>query len=262
MSKQRLDTLLLQRGLVPTRSKAQALVMAGEVWVNGMQAQKPGMAVLDSSEIVLKARKRFVSRGGDKLAAALDAFGISVTNMICADVGASTGGFTDCLLQGGASRIYAIDVGYGQLDFSLRQDSRVVVMDRTNARYVSQLPELVDLVTVDASFISLQILIPTILNWLSSSGQIVTLIKPQFEAGKDEVGKGGVVRNTTTHRRVVSQLLTFAQSLSLRASAVMVSPLKGPAGNIEFLAHFQVEGMPCSQEDLDSLIASLFPVST
>ncbi|MGQ9887733.1 MAG: TlyA family RNA methyltransferase [Aggregatilineales bacterium] len=235
-AKQRLDLILVERGLVHSREKARALIMAGEVTVNGIVVDKPGVRVSVSDCLHVKERPRFVSRGGEKLNAALNAFAISVAGRLCADVGASTGGFTDCLLQRGARRVYAIDVGYGQLDYRLRKDERVVVMERTNARYVESLPERVGLVVVDASFISLQVLLPVIRGWLYSAADVVTLIKPQFEAGRGQVGKGGVVRDSAVHRRVLLTTLSFAVELGYSARGLIVSPLRGPAGNVEFLA--------------------------
>lgn len=234
--KQRLDISLLERGLAPSREKARALIMAGEVTVNGHLVDKPGARVAVDDDIAVKARPRFVSRGGEKLEAALSAFPVSVMGRLCADVGASTGGFTDCLLQRGARRVYAIDVGYGQLDYRLRQDDRVTVLERTNARYLERLPEPVSLVTVDASFISLQILLPVIRGWLEPEAAVVTLIKPQFEAGRGQVGKGGVVRDSAVHRQVLAETLDFALRAGYGVGGLIVSPLRGPAGNVEFLA--------------------------
>jgi 23S rRNA (cytidine1920-2'-O)/16S rRNA (cytidine1409-2'-O)-methyltransferase len=188
-------------------------------------ADKPGPQVATNVEITLQARPRFVSRGGEKLEAVLARFGLDVTGAVAADVGASTGGFTDCLLQHGARRVYAIDVGYGQLAWRLRNDPRVVVMERTNARYLENLPESVDLVTADVAFISLGLILPAAVRWLSPDGQVVALIKPQFEAGRREVGKGGVVRDPEVHRRVLE---------------LMPSPLRGPAGNVEFLGWWEM----------------------
>ncbi len=188
------------------------------------------------AEITVKAKPRFVSRGGDKLAGALDAFPIDVSGRICADVGASTGGFTDCLLQNGAAKVYAIDVGYGQIAYTLRIDPRVVVMERTNVRYVESLPEPVSLVVMDASFISLRLLLPAIKGWLTPQADVIPLIKPQFEAGQHDVGKGGVVRDHDVHARVLEEVLTFAQSEGFAVRGLIKSPLKGPAGNVEFLA--------------------------
>jgi 23S rRNA (cytidine1920-2'-O)/16S rRNA (cytidine1409-2'-O)-methyltransferase len=239
----RLDALLVERGLVDSREKGRRLIMAGEVTVNGQLADKPGSLVAADSVVEIKTPPRFVSRGGEKLAAALELFGLRVGGWVCADVGASTGGFTDCLLQNGAARVYAIDVGAGILDWRLRNDPRVVVMEETNARYVEQLPEPARLVTMDASFISLKILLPVAQKWLAPEGEIVALIKPQFEAGKSRVGKGGVVRDPEVHREVLLNVLAFAESLDLSTAGLIRSPLLGPAGNMEFLAWW-VGGKP------------------
>lgn len=233
--KKRLDTLLCDRGLAPSREKARAMVMAGEVTVNDRLIDKPGSQVDTESQIIIKARTRYVSRGGEKLHHALAEFLLDIGEWVCADVGASTGGFTDCLLQHGAERVYAIDVGYGQIDYRLRQDSRVLLMERTNARYLESLPELVQLVTVDASFISLKLLLPAIKQWLRPNASVIALIKPQFEAGRESVGKGGVVRDTAVHRKVLQEILVFAQKIGLPPYGLTTSPIKGPAGNIEFL---------------------------
>lgn len=216
--------------------------MAGEVTVNGGLADKPGSLVAADSVVEIKSPPRFVSRGGEKLAAALESFGLKVDGWACADVGASTGGFTDCLLQNGAARVYAIDVGAGILDWRLRNDPRVVVMEKTNARYLEQLPEPVRLTTIDASFISLKILLPVAQKWLAPEGEILALIKPQFEAGKNRVGRGGVVRDPEVHREVLLNVLAFAESLGLSIAGLIRSPLLGPAGNVEFLARLGKEG--------------------
>jgi 23S rRNA (cytidine1920-2'-O)/16S rRNA (cytidine1409-2'-O)-methyltransferase len=236
MMKQRLDLIVHQRGLAPSREKARAMIMAGEVQVNGQIIDKPGTQVDNQAELNVQSKPRFVSRGGEKLAWALDEFQTAVIGKICADVGASTGGFTDCLLQNGAARVYSLDVGYGQLDYKLRQDARVIVMERTNARYVEQLPEPVNLVVIDASFISLRLLLPVVKGWLTPHANVITLIKPQFEAGKQDVGKGGVVKDSRIHSRVLTEVLTFAQQQGFAVRGLTTSPLKGPAGNIEFLA--------------------------
>lgn len=233
--KQRLDLLLVERALAPSREKAQALIMAGEVLVAEKVVDKPGTRIDVTAEISVKSKPRFVSRGGEKLAAALDAFPIAITDRVAADVGASTGGFTDCLLQYSAAKVYAIDVGYGQIAYTLRADPRVVVIERTNARYLEQLAEPVSLIVVDASFISLRLLLPTIKNWLTPTADLVALIKPQFEAGQDDVGKGGVVRDAKVHRRVLEEILSFASTQNFAVRGLIRSPLKGPAGNIEFL---------------------------
>ena len=249
----RIDVLLVQRKLVKSREIARRLIMAGEVTVDGRLVDKPGTRVPDGADIVLKATPPYVSRGGEKLAAALAAFPVTVAGQVCADVGASTGGFTDCLLQHGAARVYAIDVGYGQLDYRLRKDERVVVMERTNARYVTALDEPVSLVTVDASFISLRLLLPVIRGWLTPAASVIPLIKPQFEAGKADVGKGGVVRDPAVHRRVLDDVLKSAARQGYVVRGLIRSPLKGPAGNVEFLAWLTVgtpEEQPPSVDDL------------
>lgn len=234
--RQRLDILVHQRGLAPSREKARAMIMAGEVIVADRVIDKPGTQIDTAAEITIKCKARFVSRGGDKLAGALDDFQLNVSERVCADVGASTGGFTDCLLQNGAARVYAIDVGYGQLDYTLRQDARVIVMERTNARYLTELPERINLAVVDASFISLRLLLPAIKGWLLSPADVITLIKPQFEAGKRDVDKGGVVKDSAIHARVLEEILTFAHEKGFVIRGLTTSPIKGPAGNIEFLA--------------------------
>ena len=240
MSKQRLDLLLVEQGHAESRSQAQQLIRAGLVRLGDRVVDKPGMRMPGDSPLVLKERPRFVSRGGEKLAAALEHFKLDVSGLVVADVGASTGGFTDCLLQHGASKIYAIDVGYGQLDWRLRNDIRVVVMERTNARYLESLPEGVDLATFDVAFISLRLVVPAALEWSNSDAQIVALIKPQFEAGRRDVTKGGVVRDSDVHRRVVADVVEAASRLGLGLRGLMVSPLTGPSGNIEFLGWWQL----------------------
>ncbi len=239
--KRRLDTLLVERGLVETREKGRRLIMAGQVRVDGQLVDRPGAGVAPEATIEIIASPRYVSRGGEKLEAALHTFGLDVTGLVAADVGASTGGFTDCLLQHGAARVYAIDVGYGQLDYRLRTDPRVVVMERTNARYLEALPEPVDLVTIDVSFISLTLILPAALRWIKAGGSIIALIKPQFEAGPKHVSKGGVVRQPEVHRAVLAGVLGWADQHALGLRGLMRSPLLGPAGNVEFLAWWQVQ---------------------
>lgn len=251
MTKVRLDVLLVERGLAESRAKAQALIMAGQVRVGGQTALKPATAVDASALLTVDAGPRFVSRGGEKLDAALEAFALDVRGLVCADVGASTGGFTDCLLQRGAARVYAIDVGKGILHWKLRNDPRVVVMEETNARYVESLPQPVSLVTVDASFISLKLLLPVVKHWFahvpfsasSPNGEkgdeqsVVALIKPQFEAGKKDVSRGdGVIRDPHIHRQVLLDVLGFAQREGFDVCGLIKSPLLGPKGNAEFLA--------------------------
>lgn len=228
---------MVERGLAESRSLAQRLVMAGQVRVDGQVALKPSVNLETNAVITVDHGPPFVSRGGEKLAAALDHFPITVQDKICADVGASTGGFTDCLLQHGAARVYAIDVGRGILHWKLRQDRRVVVMEETNARYLERLPELVELVTIDASFISLKVLLPVVKGWLEPDADLVVLVKPQFEAGRQEVAKGdGVIRDPLVHQRILEEVLSFAQSVGFEAKEAIRSPLLGPKGNVEFLA--------------------------
>ncbi len=243
MSKQRADSLLVSQGLVESRSLAQRMVMAGQVRANGQVVSKPSVLLAEDVALEIEALPRFVSRGGNKLEAALSNFSIDPTNLVCADVGASTGGFSDCLLQNGARKVYAIDVGRGQLHWKLRQDERVVVMEKTNARNLAELPEKIDLVTVDASFISLKVLLPVVRAWLHTSGQAVALIKPQFEAGRKEVSRGkGVIRDSEVHRDVLQKVLNFAIEDGYTLRGLAASPLRGPKGNVEFLAHLALQG--------------------
>lgn len=246
MSKLRLDLLLVERGLAESRAKAQALIMAGQVRVAEQVILKPATAVPADSSVRVATGPRFVSRGGDKLEAALEAFDLDVAGRVCADVGASTGGFTDCLLQRGAARVYAIDVGKGLLHWKLRNDARVVVMEQTNARHVAALPEPVSLVTMDASFISLKILLPVAGKWFASpdNGEVIALIKPQFEAGRKDVARGqGVIRDPVIHRQVLQEVLGFAQTHGFGVIGLIRSPILGPKGNAEFLARL-VAGLP------------------
>jgi 23S rRNA (cytidine1920-2'-O)/16S rRNA (cytidine1409-2'-O)-methyltransferase len=241
MPKVRLDILLVERGLAVSRAQAQALVMAGQVRVNGEQELKAGTGIEPDARLDVEQAPRFVSRGGEKLDAALTTFGLDVTGLVCADVGASTGGFTDCLLQRGAARVYALDVGKGVLHWKLRNDSRVVVMEGTNARFVDRLAEPVALVTIDASFISLRLLLPVVKQWLmpdrSVSRGIVVLIKPQFEAGRHDVKRGkGVIRDPQVRRQVLLDVLNAAQAEGLSVRGLTRSTLLGPKGNVEFLA--------------------------
>lgn len=238
--KERLDKLLVARELVPTRSKAQGVILAGEVLVDGSMVDKPGTAVALDAAIELKAPLPYVGRGGFKLAGALETFELNVAGAICADVGACTGGFTDVLLQNGAARVYAIDVGYGQLDWSLRQDARVVVMERTNARYVESLDESVNFVAIDVSFISLRLILPAVKQWLAPAASIVALIKPQFEAGPKQVGRGGIVKDTAVHRSVLLDLWRWFGENEFGLRGLIRSPVTGADGNVEFLAWLQV----------------------
>jgi 23S rRNA (cytidine1920-2'-O)/16S rRNA (cytidine1409-2'-O)-methyltransferase len=265
MPKVRLDFLLVERGLAESRAKAQALIMAGQVRLDGQVELKASTSASPDARLDLETGPRFVSRGGDKLEAALMTFPVDVTGRVCADVGSSTGGFTDCLLQHGAAKVYAIDVGKGLLHWKLRTDPRLVVMEGTNARYVESLPERVSLVTMDASFISLKILLPVVKGWLRPSpptqtpegsplpplpilgegegvgdrieGEIIALIKPQFEAGRKETARNkGVIRDPEVHEAVLMDVLTFARAQGFSVRGLMRSPLLGPKGNVEFLA--------------------------
>lgn len=242
--KERLDVLLVSLGLAESRAKAQATIMAGEVYVNGQKADKSGMEVDITSNIELRGSAcPYVSRGGLKLEKALKNFGVDPTGYVCSDSGASTGGFTDCLLQQGASKVFAIDVGYGQLAWKIRNDPRVVVMERTNIRYVTleDLGEPLDLSVIDVSFISLGLVLPVVKTLLKPTGQVLCLIKPQFEAGKDKVGKKGVVRDPAVHEEVLQNFISLAKSLDFTIRNLTFSPVKGPEGNIEFLAHLSMQ---------------------
>ncbi|MBI4337875.1 MAG: TlyA family RNA methyltransferase [Chloroflexi bacterium] len=233
-TRRRLDRLLVERGLAPTREKAQALIMAGQVLVAGHAVTKAGTMVPADAEVAVKGTLPYVGRGGLKLAHALDAFGLDVRGLVALDVGASTGGFTDCLLQRGAARVYAVDVGYGQLAEPLRRDPRVVVMERVNARYPFPLPEPVDVVTVDVSFISLTKVVPSVAAHLKPGGPLLCLAKPQFEAERGEVGKGGVIRDPLVHARVLGRLLLWAVAQGYHLRGLTPSPILGDAGNREF----------------------------
>ena len=239
--KKRLDVLLTERMYAESRSKAQAIIMAGQVYVNGQKADKPGISYEETVEIEVRGDTcPYVSRGGLKLEKALRDFGVKPDGYVCSDSGASTGGFTDCLLQQGASKVFAIDVGYGQLDWKIRSDPRVVVMERTNIRYVTpeQLGEPLDLSVIDVSFIGLEIVLPTIKTLLKpGEGQVLCLIKPQFEAGKENVGKKGVVRDPKIHQMVLDNFVALVNSLGFTILGLTYSPVKGPEGNIEFLGH-------------------------
>lgn len=233
--KERLDVLIVQKELAPSRNKAAAMIMAAEVFVDGQISDKPGMRVSTDAEITLKDKPRYVGRGGLKLEGALNAFDIDVEDKICADVGASTGGFTDCLLQNNALRIYAIDVAQGIIDYRLRIDERVVLMENTNARYLDTLAESVNLVVADVSFISLRLILPAIKLWLTEIADVVTLVKPQFEAGKKDVGKGGIIRDMDVHRRVLSEITEFANLQGFQVIDLIRSPITGQKGNVEYL---------------------------
>lgn len=257
--KERLDVLLTQKGLCDSRSRAQALIMSGEVYVNGLKCDKAGTAVEVEAQIEVRGNAcPYVSRGGLKLEKALRDFGVDPAGFVCSDSGASTGGFTDCLLQKGAKKVFAIDVGYGQLAWSIRTDERVVCMERTNIRYVKpeDLGEPLDLSVVDVSFISLRIVLPAIKSLLKPTGQIVCLIKPQFEAGKDKVGKKGVVRDAAVHEEVLNGFLSLAAELELTVRNLTFSPVKGPEGNIEFLGHLSMLPQGAMTPDVQGIVAA------
>ena len=243
MAKRRVDSLLVARGLAESREKARAAVLAGDVLVGESLVAKPGTLIDETVELRLLGRPAYVSRGGEKLAHALAAFAVDVEGLTAVDVGASTGGFTDCLLQRGARRVYAVDVGYGQLDYRLRQDPRVVVMERVNARYLRSLPDEVDLATVDVSFIGLERVLPAVARLLKPGAPIVALFKPQFQARKGEVGKGGVVRDPLLIATLIGRFLAWAVGYGFRIRGLTPSPLLGPAGNQELFLLLEASGV-------------------
>ncbi len=261
-TKERLDKVLVERGLVTTRAKAKGMIMAGEVRVNGEVVDKAGTAVGTTDTVELIEPMPYASRGGYKLAGALEQFGVSVHGRVCADVGACTGGFTDVLLQHGAARVYALDVGYGQLDWSLRQDERVIVMERTNARYVETLDEPVSFVCIDVSFISLRLILPAVQKWLASYekgvGEVVALIKPQFEATKKLVGKGGVIRDTAVRQQVVEEVLAWLENNGWVVHGLTESSIQGSDGNVEYLVWLKRLGASAWVKDtaVEALFAS------
>ncbi len=255
--KKRLDVLLTEQLYADTRSKAQAIIMAGQVYVNGQKADKPGTAYEETVQIEVRGVTcPYVSRGGLKLEKALRDFGVKPEGFVCSDSGASTGGFTDCLLQQGAKKVFAIDVGYGQLDWKIRSDERVVVMERTNIRYVTpeDLGEPLDLSVIDVSFISLKIVLPAIKALLKPTGQVLCLIKPQFEAGKEKVGKKGVVREPEIHKEVLDAFVQTVTQLGFTILGLTFSPVKGPEGNIEFLGHLTLEDKPGITPDTTQVV--------
>lgn len=245
--KKRLDILVTERGLAESREKAKALIMAGDVYVDQQKADKPGDLYPEEAPIEVRGKGlKYVSRGGLKLEKAMAEFPISLSGLVCMDVGASTGGFTDCMLQNGAKKVYAVDVGYGQLAWSLRTDPRVVNLERTNARYLSaeQVPEPIDFFSVDVSFISLSLILPAVRPLLAENARAVCLIKPQFEAGREKVGKKGVVRDPAVHQEVIEKILSFALDNGYSVLGLTFSPVKGPEGNIEYLAYLQRSDVP------------------
>ena len=257
MSKKRLDVLLHERGLSESRQRAQADIMGGWVYVDGQQVLKAGTAVSEDAVIEVRGQAiPYVSRGGLKLAKAMDVFGLDLTGMVCADIGASTGGFSDCMLQHGAAKVNAVDTGYGKLAWKLRTDERVVPLERTNARYLTheQIPEELDLASVDVSFISLRLILPALRGILAPDGQVVCLVKPQFEAGKEKVGKKGVVRDPKVHLEVLEHFLTHADEADFTVKDMTFSPIRGPEGNIEYLGHLTVGRGPVFGGDLAALV--------
>jgi 23S rRNA (cytidine1920-2'-O)/16S rRNA (cytidine1409-2'-O)-methyltransferase len=260
--RRRLDAAVVERGLAESRARAQALILGGGVTVDGTVVTKPANPVTDEAQIALvREPMPYVSRGGLKLRHALDAFAVRIEDAIVLDVGASTGGFTDVVLQAGARRVYAIDVGYGQLAWTLRNDNRVVVMERTNIRHLTTLPEQADLAVIDTSFISLTLVLPPVAALLKEDGEVVALIKPQFEAGKGRVGRGGVVRDPAIWREVLIAVLTFAHETRWEVVGLTRSPIRGPAGNVEFLVHLS-RGDRSHEIDVGSAIeAVLVPES-
>lgn len=257
VEKIRLDILLHERGLAESRSLAQRLIMAGQVRVDGVVVDKPSIRFPNDVQVEVDAGPRYVSRGGEKLEAGLIAWDLlDLAGLVCVDVGASTGGFTDCLLQHGASRVYAIDVGYGLLHWKLRNDPRVISMEKTNARYLGPFPEKIDLVVVDASFISLKVLLSVIHGWFDDQGKVIALIKPQFEAGKKDAARGeGVIRDPAIHRRVIQEVVRNAESIGFGVRGLIRSPLLGPKGNVEFLVLLEKSGY--SNPILDEIIENM-----
>lgn len=256
--KKRLDVLLTERGLQESRQRAQAVIMSGEVFVNGQRVDKPGTAVAEDAQIEIRGGTlAYVSRGGLKLEKAMATFPIDLHGAVCADIGASTGGFTDCMLQNGAEKVYAVDVGYGQLAWKLRSDPRVVCLERTNARYLTheQVPDELDFASVDVSFISLKLILPAIAGVLRDGGQVVCLIKPQFEAGKEKVGKKGVVRDPAVHREVLEHFLEHAKENDFTVIDITYSPIRGPEGNIEYLGFLEKNSGQEGTIDIPALVA-------
>ena len=256
--KKRLDVLLTERGLQESRQRAQAVIMSGEVFVNGQRVDKPGTAVAEDAQIEVRGGTlAYVSRGGLKLEKAMAAFPIDLNGAVCADIGASTGGFTDCMLQNGAEKVYAVDVGYGQLAWKLRSDPRVVCLERTNARYLTheQVPDELDFASVDVSFISLKLILPPLNGLLKDGGHAACLVKPQFEAGREKVGKKGVVRDPKVHLEVLEHFLDHAAQADFTVAAMDFSPIRGPEGNIEYLGLLTAGAGEPYTGDLPGLVA-------
>lgn len=259
MSKERLDILLVDKGLISSREKAKKTIMAGLVFVNEQRVDKAGTKIDTEASIEVRGKVNpYVSRGGLKLDKAIKEYALDLTDAVCMDIGASTGGFTDCMLQNGARKVYSVDVGYGQLDWKLRQDERVVNMERTNIRYIERekVEEALDFVSIDVSFISLSKVLPVARELLSDEGEIVFLIKPQFEAGRENVGKNGVVRDSKIHKEVLHRVLGFAAEIGFSFYALTFSPIKGPKGNIEFLCYATVKEVEGVELNIDELVDS------
>ena len=258
-NKTRLDVLLVDKGLAESRQKAQAIIMAGQVFVSQQKVDKPGTAVLNDADIEVRGHGlRYVSRGGLKLEKAMQCWPITLAGKTCADIGASTGGFTDCMLQNGAQKVYAVDVGYGQLDWKLRNDPRVVCFERTNARYLTaeQIPEPLDFASIDVSFISLKLIFPALYTLLRQGGEVACLIKPQFEAGREKVGKKGVVRDPNVHREVLEHFLNYAKENHFTVLGITYSPIRGPEGNIEYLGYLRKSDEPDGEYDIDAVVCA------
>lgn len=256
MAKKRVDLLLVERGLADTRQKAQAVIMAGQVFTGERRCDKPGMTLEEDVSLEVRGQLRYVSRGGLKLEKAMQVFPITLEGKTAADIGASTGGFTDCMLQNGAARVYAVDVGYGQLAWSIRSDPRVVCLERTNARYLTaeQIPDALDFASIDVSFISLGLILPALRPLMAADGQIAALVKPQFEAGRDKVGKKGVVRDPAVHLEVLERFLDHAAQADFSVLGLDFSPIRGPEGNIEYLGFLQAGAGERAGVDLKELV--------
>ena len=257
-NKTRLDVLLVERGLQESRQRAQAIIMSGSVFADGRRVDKPGATVSNDAEIEIRGNTlQYVSRGGLKLEKAMASFPITLEGAVCADIGASTGGFTDCMLQNGAAKVYAVDVGYGQLAWKLRSDERVVCLERTNARYLTreQIPEALDFASIDVSFISLKLILPPLCALLRDGGNTAALIKPQFEAGREKVGKKGVVRDPAVHREVLERFLEHARDAGFAVLGLTYSPIRGPEGNIEYLGYLEKGPWAPVEFDLEALVA-------
>lgn len=257
MGKVRADVLLVEQGLVDSREKAKRLIMSGEVFIGTLRVDKPGQLIAPESELRVKSNSlKYVSRGGFKLEKAIELYNIDLQDKVCIDIGASTGGFTDCMLQNGAKRVYAVDVGYNQLDYSLRVNDKVVSMEKTNFRTfdTTTIDEKIEFASIDVSFISLELVLPKAAEIISDNGKIVALIKPQFEAGREKVGKKGIVRDPEVHREVIEKIIYLSKNLELRILGITISPIKGMTGNTEFLILLEKSDLEDNEYDVDSLL--------